>query len=137
MLLVVVSTLGGSSPEPPKLDNFLHLVPGTARRLPSNVQKTLSAAAEDFRAVQSGRTPLNAKLDVSRPLPADGGTTYWSGAGYQVTVVKALTTLGGVDDYMYGPILEFSSELIDGNASSMSSVSFYSFEELRTLLNEK
>jgi len=133
--LALALSVSASASEAADVDNFFHLAPGSSERLPPKTRTSLLAAMVDFRAVQSGKAPVNARPDTDRPGPADGGTTYWSGPGYQLAVIKSLATLGGVDGYMYGPILDFSSNLIIGNDVPLSSVSFYSAEQLRALLS--
>lgn len=137
LLLLLVLTLGGSAAKLADVERFLHLVSGTAAKLSPDVQKCLLAALADFRAVQAGKSPVNATLDANRPLPADGGTTYWSGPGYRLSVIKSLARVGGIDGYMYGPVLEFLVPLSVGNDVPISSVSFYSADELRTLLSAR
>jgi hypothetical protein len=136
--LLAVPTLGASPPEPMSadLDLFMHFVPGTAASLPPEVRKDLTAAFADFRAVLAGRSPVHATVDQTQPVPADGGTTFWLGSGYQLTVVKSLNSVAGVDGYMYGPVVTFASKLGNGNSPSISQISFYPSQALRDLLRE-
>ena len=86
-------------------------------------------AMEDFSAVKKGLAPIYAKFDVNAGLPADGGTTYYVGHGYRLTVLKRLARVHGVDGYFYGPIISIGT-YADNGYQGISSIKFYSRETL-------
>lgn len=122
---------GGSSDDP---DTFFNLAPGTTATLEPALQASLKAAAEDFTAVLSGQRPTHATRDDSASLPADGGTSYWVGPGYRLTISKSLVTIAGVTGYAYGPVLELGPELAVGNTRSLSEIKFYPSDKIESLL---
>ncbi len=91
-------------------------------------------ATEDFNAVLEGRKPIHAKLDLDAPLPADGGTVFYLGNKYNLTVIKSLSSFGSVRGYVYGPAIFFDKKFATGNSSSLSSTKFYSTESFNQLL---
>jgi len=103
-------------------------------RFAADVQLRLQHAAEDFEAARAGLFPLHAAEGAAF---LDGGTSTWEGDGYRVTVVKSLTTVGGVHGLMYGPILELAHPLAHGNTTQISHVRFYSGAELERLLKSR
>jgi hypothetical protein len=100
----------------------------------SRVSIAIQQARADFAAVVIGRSPIHAKRDRSIPLPADGGTAVFKAPGYTLTVVKSLVQLGGVDGYIYGPVIHFEEPTLSGNADNISRLSFYSRRALQELL---
>ncbi len=98
----------------------------------------LAKAVEDLNAVIAGKKPLHVKIDIHRALPADGGTTYYIGDGYKITIIKSLSSIKHgrkcIDGYMYGPIITFDDDLISGNNKTISYVTFYPDESLTNLL---
>lgn len=94
----------------------------------------LKEAAEDFSAVVSGKPPVFAVLDKEAPLPTDGGTTYFKGRGYSLTILQSLVTVSGGACYLYGPIIKFDDSLMFGNSNTISRVEIYSPTALRELL---
>jgi hypothetical protein len=135
MLLAVgcASSIGSKSTE---LDRFMHLAPGTSVRLDPAIRGSLVAAMDDFHAVVAGRSPIHASPDANAFLPADGGTTFWSGDDYHLMIVKSFNTVG-VDGDLYGPVLDLGPKLIVGNGPSISHVIFYPSQALRDLLGDQ
>jgi hypothetical protein len=99
-------------------------------------RQVILQASEDFSAVQKGKRPIHAVADRSHPLPADGGTTFYQGDGYKLTILKSLSSFGQFTGVAYGPILFFDTQFAPGNTSSISGVRVYSNEDLRKLLSE-
>ncbi|MBS1969336.1 MAG: hypothetical protein JSU04_03475 [Bdellovibrionales bacterium] len=95
--------------------------------------KVESNAKEDFEAVLSGKKPIHAIPDPKKPDLSDGGTTFYVGEGYTLTVKSTLDEKKGVKGYMYGPIIIFENIKTNGKAKEMSNVRFYSTEELRKI----
>ena len=102
----------------------------------SAVAASLREAQEDFDAVLKGYKPTHAVIDREAPVPMDGGTTYFKGNGYNLTITQSLEMVGGIEGYMYGPSLVLLPPLAIGNDSGISHVTFYSRAALRNLLNE-
>ena len=98
--------------------------------------KSLHEAQEDFDAVLKGYKPTHAVVDTEAPRPTDGGTSYYKGSGYTLTIVQSLERVAGVDGYMYGPSLVLLPPLAGGNYSIISHVTFYSHETFGRLLRE-
>ena len=94
----------------------------------------LTQAAEDFAAVLAGKQPIHAKVDEEAAVPADGGTHYYQGKGYRLTVVKSLSSFGEFHGYSYGPEITFDEQFAPGNNRHLSDVRIYSFEALDQLL---
>jgi len=70
----------------------------------------LSHALEDFNLALSGKDPVNSKSPAF-PQLLDGGTTFWDGACYKLTIFKSLTTYrladgSLVNGYVVGPSLQ-------------------------------
>lgn len=84
----------------------------------------------DFNLVLNGKKPKFAKHKSSL---LDGGTAFYKGKGYLLTVVKSMGSIGGVDGYYYGPIIKFKD---DENIKTMSNVTFYSKNKLKELLDK-
>lgn len=105
--------------------------------LPENDRTILSKASEDFKAVVAGKAPVHARFDESAPLPADGGTEFFVGDGYLLTVVKSISTFGSFHGIAYGPVINFERNFAPGNTSTISNIRVYSIEELKKLLDQK
>ena len=99
-------------------------------------RKILMEASDDFLLVIAGKKPIHATFDEHAALPADGGTTYYVGNGYKLTVVKSLSSFGGFDGYAYGPALTFNEDFAPGNVATISDIRVYSDSELGKLLGD-
>jgi hypothetical protein len=101
----------------------------------------LRQAAEDFNAVLEGDRPIHAVVDETKPLPLDGGTAFYRGEGYSLTVVKSLNgVMRGkeyISGYIYGPIVHFDGVLMVGNYPQISQLSFYPERVMYDLLNKR
>lgn len=102
--------------------------------LPEHDRRTLSEASADFNAVASGKKPVYAIFDEQAPLPSDGGTTYYQGKGYRLTILMSLSSFGAFRGTAYGPILRFDPPFAPGNTSEISDVRVYSRDALSKLL---
>jgi hypothetical protein len=72
--------------------------------------RCLSNALEDFNLALSGQNPLHSKSPAF-PQLLDGGTTFWEGACYKLTLLKRLTTYRLADGtlvngFVVGPSLQ-------------------------------
>ena len=104
-------------------------------------RETITQASEDFERVLKGKKPKYAVLDEKAPLPADGGTEFFVGKGYKLTVMKSLSSFGGEKDwlhgYVYGPVVSFAKSFAPGNMSEVVSLRFYTTEQLQQLMSGK
>lgn len=108
-----------------------HLDPDS--QFDSATRGRLAQAAEDFEAARAGLFPIHAQEGAAF---LDGGTSTWEGDGYTLTLMKALTTVGDVHGYMYGPVLKLDYPLAHGNTTQISHVRFYSAAELNRILRQ-
>lgn len=94
-------------------------------------REIITQASEDFERVLH----RNAALDEKAPLPADGGTLFYAGKGYRLTVIKSLSSFGnsgeGLQGYVYGPVLSFPKSFAPGNMSEVVSLRFYTNQQLQ------
>ena len=102
-----------------------------------NIKKAIDESVADYQSVLVGKTPVYAKVDVDAPVSADGGTSFWKGNGYSLVISKSLTTIGGVNGYIYGPSITFDKAIAQGNASNISQLSFYSTQKLNEMQQVK
>jgi len=102
--------------------------------LPPEHRQIIQEASEDFRAVVEGKQPIHAKIDNNEPLPSDGGTTFYKGSGYRLTILVSLSSFGDFNGAAYGPIIHFDDTFAPGNTNRISDVRVYSHDELRKLL---
>lgn len=72
-----------------------------------SIAKKETYAKEDFDAVLKGQRPIHAISDPKKPDLTDGGTTFYSGDGYALTIKSTLFEKDGIKGYMYGPIITF------------------------------
>jgi len=100
----------------------------------------LKLALDDFNAVITGRKPIHAKLDLKKPRMTDGGTSYYAGDGYQLTIVMSLNGMMNEDEYVsgyiYGPIIAFEESVMRGNFPNIHSLAFYPEMLLRQSLKK-
>lgn len=102
--------------------------------LTANHRKIIVEASEDFEAVKAGRQPVHAVRDAESPLPADGGTSFWIGVGYRLSISKSLSSFGELDGYIYGPRVQFDEVFAPGNSSVVSETRFYTGDQMKALL---
>ena len=95
--------------------------------------KIIKEANTDFLLVIKGQKPRYAQFNEDMPLAADGGTTYYSGDHYELTIVQSLSTFGTVNGFIYGPVIEFEKRFAPGNMNTVSNIRFYTPEQLKEL----
>ena len=105
--------------------------------LPKHDAQTIRESNEDFILVLAGHNPRYAKFDKDAPLPRDGGTTYYKGKGYTLTILKSLSSFGKLQGYIYGPIIKFDEKFAPGNWNTIESLRFYTSEQLNTLIKKR
>lgn len=103
-------------------------------KLAAKDRQIISEASDDFRAVVQGKKPIHAKIDPDAPLPSDGGTHFYKGNGYKLTISISLSSFGEFNGTAYGPILTFDDSFAPGNTNQISDIRVYSTEELRKFL---
>ena len=91
---------------------------------PEDLQ-VLREASEDFCAVVSGKNPLHARFDDTAAIPSDGGTLFYVGRKYKLTVLNSLSSFGSFKGYAHGPILTFDASFAPGNTNVISNVRVY------------
>lgn len=138
--LIAVSTLallasGCSGTTQPHVDQG-PFVGFDVSKLSEGDRRTISEASADFSAVVAGKKPIHAVFDEDAPLPSDGGTTFYQGHGYRLTVLVSLSSFGASNGMAYGPILQFEPAFAPGNTSEISEVRVYSQDALRELLGD-
>lgn len=97
-------------------------------------RRTITEASEDFEAVVAGKKPVHAVFNKDAPLPADGGSTFYRGNGYRLTVLVSLSSFGKAHGTAYGPIIAFDAPFAPGNTSEISHIRVYSQEAFRKLM---
>lgn len=98
-----------------------------------NDKTGIQQAIEDFEAVINGKAPVHAIIDNNALLPMDGGTTYYLGQGYKLTILKSLADISGIHGYFYGPIITFDKNMTVGNTNQISYIRFFSTNEFNKL----
>lgn len=94
----------------------------------ADTARCLSSALEDFNLALDGKDPVHAKNSLF-PQLLDGGTTFWDGACYKLTVFKRLTTYrlpdgALVSGWVVGPSLELRLTSDAGRSESISRTRF-------------
>jgi hypothetical protein len=100
-------------------------------------ERKIAECMDDYRAILAGESPKHASSDKARPVPADGGTSYWIGDGYRITIMQSICHVGGVQGFMYGPVIELDRSLAVGNSNVISAVSFYTLDAWRSLKSKE
>jgi hypothetical protein len=93
--------------------------------LSADQRRTIIEATEDFQAVLLGREPVHAQFDKHAPVPSDGGTTFYIGHKYKLTIESSLSSFGSLSGWVYGPIVVFDEAFAHGNENTFSGVHFY------------
>jgi len=132
-ILVIVSTLARAAPPL----SFVPFQGVDLSALSPSQRKTIIQASEDFERVLKGKTPKHAVLDEEAPHPADGGTQFFIGKGYKLTIIQSLSSFGALNGYIYGPVISFSKPFAPGNMSDVVGLRFYTSEQLHRLQSSK
>lgn len=90
-----------------------------------NDQLILREASEDFCAVVAGKNPIHAVFDITAALPADGGTLFYVGRKYKLTVLNSISSFGSFNGTAHGPIITFDESFAKGNTNAISSIRVY------------
>jgi len=88
-------------------------------------QQVLREASEDFCAVVAGREPLHARFDETAALPSDGGSLFYVGRKYKLTVLNSMSSFGSFNGTAHGPVLTFDESFAPGNTNVVSSIRVY------------
>jgi len=125
--------------EPLSFEDVFHINRmSVEKKLGKTTGRRLEKAVEDLNAAIAGKKPLHAKIDSHHALPADGGTTYYVGDGYKITIIMSMNCIKhgrkNIDGYMYGPVITFDNDLVSGNNQTISYVTFYPDDKLDKLL---
>ena len=122
-------------------EDLFHVNIETARTLfGAETMHRLQLVLDDFNSVLDGKHPIHAIDDKDVPLLTDGGSTFYKGNGYKLTVVKCLNGIMRekeyVHGYIYGPVISFQPEVMTGNFPTIQHLTFYTGEELQKFLTE-
>ena len=86
---------------------------------PQSYRSSYAEARVDFQRAAKGLSPRYA---TQRSALRDGGTVFYKGSGYDITVWKRLSTMPDGTTYVYsGPEIHFSRLLSPRGAASYSS----------------
>lgn len=123
-------------------EDLFHLTKQEAQQqFGAGIYNQLLQAVEDFNAVLKGRSPKHAKFDKEHPLPADGGTSYYRGEGYRLTIVKSLNDIvkdgKHINGYIYGPVISFEDGAMMGNFPTISFLTFFRTEDLKKVGDQR
>jgi hypothetical protein len=118
------------NPAPARLDEPFHF----GELKPNEIsRKAFEEATVDFKLVIAGKLPRFAVEDVAAGLPADGGTVIFKGNGYKLTVLQRIAQAGGVDGYLFGPVIDFDESHLQTSGYQISHLEFYTTENLISL----
>ncbi len=92
-------------------------------------QLILQQASDDFCAVVAGKNPIHAKFDTLAAVPSDGGTLFYVGRKYKLTVLNSLSSFGSLNGTAHGPIITFDESFAPGNTSMISNIRVYPHSE--------
>jgi len=120
-------------------EDLFHMDAAKARKLFGKETLTrLQKSLDDFNAVMDGKYPVYAEIDKGVPLLSDGGTTYYKGDGYKLTIVMSLNGIMRgkeyIHGYIYAPIISFEASVMRCNFPNIQHVTFYEGDELKKLL---
>jgi len=110
-VLCVSLAVAGDPATPPKFDELFGVGEAQATDVfGAETALCLTHALEDFNLALSGQDPVNSKSPAF-PQLLDGGTTFWEGACYRLTIFKSLTTYRIADGslvsgFVVGPSLQ-------------------------------
>jgi hypothetical protein len=121
-------------------DELFHVDPENASKIfGRKTYRRLQKVLDDFNAVLSGNLPIYARVDQDHPVMSDGGTTFYKGDGYKLTIYMSLNGIMHgkeyIHGYIYGPVIRFEPEVMVGNYPTIQQLSFYPGEELNKLLS--
>ncbi len=97
----------------------------------------MNEALADYDAVLRGRKPRYARPDKSQYRLTDGGTCSYVGRNYNLTVVQSLSRIGGVDGFIYGPIIKFAPSVAPGNEDTICHTVFYTTNAFNELISNQ
>ena len=142
-LLTLVFLLTSSCLADVTFEEVFHLdIKAAERALGAERFKRLQNALDDFNAILDFKRPVHAQRDKNAAVPGDGGTHYYQGQGYRVTLMHSSFSLGrphnifgsspadraaqdaAVNGFMYGPVLSLGDEFGFG-FKDISRVSFF------------
>lgn len=100
--------------------------------VPQTTDEVIRFSREDFDLVLKGELPVHASRDEKRGDLADGGTTFYTGNGYDLIAKQTLAEKNGIKGYYYGPIITYK----DKNLKEIADVKFYSSQEFKKFKNK-
>jgi len=123
-------------------EDLFHIKVDKAKKLFGELTfSRLQMSLDDFNAALEGKYPIHAVVDKDVPLLTDGGTTYYKGNGYKLTIVMSLNGImfgeEYIHGYIYGAIISFDPEVMRGNFPNIQHLTFYTGDELQKLLRKR
>ena len=94
-------------------------------------QKRIADCTADYQAVIEGKKPAHAKADGKTDM------SLFKGGGYQLEIIKEEIVLGGVQGFLYGPMLDLDPDPSHtAETDSISHIVFYTADEMKSLLSK-
>jgi len=91
-------------------------------------------ANEDFLLVLDGKKPQHAKVNEEEPVLENGSTTSYIGKRYEIVTVQSPSKFGGLDGYVYGPVITFRRSFAPGNMTTVNYLRFYTTEQMKQMM---
>lgn len=73
----------------------------------------------------AGKDPIHAQFDETAAVPSDGGTLFYVGRKYKLTVLNSLSSFGSFHGTAHGPVITFDESFAPGNTNLISSIRVY------------
>jgi hypothetical protein len=122
LLLVLLASCSVMDPPSAASSDCDPFIDVDGSRASSEDRLILKEASEDFCAVIAGKDPIHARVALGVDLPSDGGTRFYVGRRYKLTVLNSLSSFGGYPGVAHGPILKFDASFAPGNTSEISNI---------------
>ena len=85
----------------------------------------------DFNSVINGKLPIHAISE--KKVLLDGGTSFYKGDGYKLTIYKKIITINNTKGFLYGPTFYIG----DGDLIGISKIEFYDTKAMSKLLKSE
>src|ERR1051326_3781615 len=124
---LVLSTFLTPAAEP--FESLFHVGSGKQSPAWDKVKKTLESSALDNQAVLSGKKPIYAEPDSAQESTAE--EQFYKADGYQLHVLKIPLELDGVSGFVFGSIIEFDPDFVEGDMRSTFHTTYFTAEALK------
>jgi hypothetical protein len=112
--------------EPAGIDGKSFFLGVDATKLAEPDRSIVLSAQKDIDLVLHGKSPACNASSVSGE--SDGGTLHYKCDHYDITVMRSICRIGGVQGFLYGPVITFPDDY------PISYVRFFSDKDLNALL---